>query len=219
MPAGLYFKLIMIVILIILDYFFPRTEIVGQVAWGWKLEPRAIKCNDDRTGTHYLITKMTQTTCRWIVSLVNSCKRGLEVKGIDLEIGRSLLYFQVCHQFVFWPSASHDCINILALIFSSCAWCEARASVYWWIWAEVVPPRLHKRTVREPKVEARSKLQWEVSAVGNLCFLGKNFGLRLESCPWTLRSAYPDLRTGHKVCDDDVKENYDGIRHLASWIG
>lgn len=83
----------------------------------------------------------------------------------------------------------------------------------------MVPPRLHKRTVREPKVEARSKLQWEVSAVGNLCFLGKNFGLRLESCPWTLRSAYPDLRTGHKVCDDDVKENYDGIRHLASWIG
>lgn len=38
MPAGLYFKLIMIVILIILDYFFPRTEIVGQVAWGWKSE-------------------------------------------------------------------------------------------------------------------------------------------------------------------------------------
>lgn len=98
MPTGLYFKLIMIVIFIILDYFFPRTEIVGQVTWGWKLEPRAIKCNDDRTGTHYLITKMTQTTCR-IVSLVNSCKCGLEVKVIDLEIRRSLLYFQLCHQF------------------------------------------------------------------------------------------------------------------------
>lgn len=166
MPAGLYFELIMIVIFIILDYSFPRTEIAGQVAWGWKLEPRAIKCNDDRTGTHYLITKMTQTTCRWIVSLVNSCKCGLEVKGIDLEIRRSLFYSQLCHQFVFWPSVSHDCINTLALIFNSYAWREVRASVYWWIWAEMVPPRLHKNTVREPKVEAWSKIQWEVSVGG-----------------------------------------------------
>lgn len=117
MPAGLYFKLIMIVILIILDYFFPRTEIVGQVAWGWKSELWANNCKNDRTGTHYLITKMIQTTCRWIVSLVNSCKHGLEVKGIDLEIGRSLFYFQLRHQFAFWPSASHDSVNILALIF------------------------------------------------------------------------------------------------------
>lgn len=92
MPAGLYFKLIVIVILIILDYFFPRTEIVGQVAWGWKSELWANKCNSDRTGTHYLITRMIQTTCRWIVSLVNSCRRGLEVKGIDPEIRRSLLF-------------------------------------------------------------------------------------------------------------------------------
>lgn len=162
MPAGLYFKLIMIVILIILDYFFPRTEIVGQVAWGWKSELWANNCKNDRTGTHYLITKMIQTTCRWIVSLVNSCKHGLEVKGIDLEIGRSLFYFQLRHQFAFWPSASHDCVNILALIFNSYAWCEASTSVYCWIWAEVVPPRLHRKTVREPNVESRSKPQWEV---------------------------------------------------------
>lgn len=152
MPAGLYFKLIMIVILIILDYFFPRTEIVGQVAWGWKLKLWANKCHDDRTGTHYLITKMIQTTCRWIVSLVNSCKRGLKVKGIDLEIGRSLFYFQLCHQFTFWHSASHDYVNTLALIFSSYAWCQVSASVYCWIWAEVVPPRLHRQAVREPQV-------------------------------------------------------------------
>lgn len=64
LPTGLYFKLIMIVILIILDYFFPRAEIVGQVAWGWKLVLGANKCNSDRTGTHYLITEMSQTTCR-----------------------------------------------------------------------------------------------------------------------------------------------------------
>lgn len=151
MPAGLYFKLIMIVILIILDYFFPRTEIVGQVAWGWKLELWANKCNDDRTGTHYLITKMIQTTCRWIVSLVNSCKRGLEVKGIDLEIRRFLFYFQPCHQFAFWPSASHDCINTLALIFNCMMWGE-----YFSIWAEVVPPGLPREAVREPMVESRS---------------------------------------------------------------
>lgn len=148
MPAGLYFKLIMIVILIILDYFFPRTEIVGQVAWGWKLELWASTCNNDRTGTHYLITRMIQTTCRWIVSLVNSCKCGLEVKEIDPEIKRSLFYFQLCHQFVFWPSASHDCINTLALIFNSHAWCT---SVCCWSWAEVVPTRLHRKTVREQK--------------------------------------------------------------------
>lgn len=162
MPAGLYFKLIMIVILIILDYFFPRTEIVGQVAWGWKLELWANKCNDDRTGTHYLISKMIQTICRWIVSLVNSCKPGLEVKGIDPEIERFLFYFQLRHQFAFWPSASHDCINTLALIFNSYASCEASTLVYCWIWAEVVPARLHRRTVTKPKVESRSKLQWEV---------------------------------------------------------
>lgn len=159
LPAGLCFKLIMIVILIIFDYFFPRTEIAGQVARGWKLELWANKCNNDRTGTHYLITKMIQTTCRWIVSLVNSCKCGLEVKGIDLEIKRSLFYFHLCHQFVFWPSACHDCINTLALIFNSHAWCT---SVYCWIWAEVVPARLHRKTVREKNVDFRSKLQWEV---------------------------------------------------------
>jgi len=134
MPAGLYFKLIMIVILIILDYFFPRTEIVGQVAWGWKFELWANKCNNDRTGTHYLITKMIQTTCRWIVSLVNSCECGLEVKGIDLEIRRSLFYFQLRHPFAFWPSASHDCVNTLALIFNLYAWCEASASVFGLKW-------------------------------------------------------------------------------------
>lgn len=144
MPAGLYFKLIMIVILIILDYFFPKTEIVGQVAWGCKLELWANKCNDDRTGTHYLITKMIQTTCRWIVSLVNSCKHGPEVKGIDLEIRRSLFCFQLCHQFAFWPSTSHGWVHTLAWIFSSYAWCEASTSLYHWIWAEVVPPRYHK---------------------------------------------------------------------------
>lgn len=219
MPAGLYFKLIMIVIFIILDYFFQGQKLLGKWHGGgsWSPEP---SCSNDRTGTHYLITKMTQTTCRWIVSLVNSCKRGLEVKGIDLEIRRSLLYFQLCHQFVFWPSASHACINILTLIFNSYAWCEARVSVYWWVWAEVVPPRSHKKTVSEPKVEARSKLQWEASVVRHLWFLGKDFGPRLGSCPWTLRSAYLDLGTGHKVYDDDdVKGDYDGIRHFSSWIG
>lgn len=111
-------------------------------------------------------------------------------------------------------------VSIYLHWFSTHAWCEARASVYWWIWAELVPPRLHKKTVSEPKVEARSKFQWEVSVVGHLCFLGKNFGPRLEFCPWTSKSACIDLGTGHKVDDDDdVKEDYDGIKHFSSWIG
>lgn len=161
MPAGLHFKLIMIVILIILDHFFPRTEIVGQVAWGWKLELWANKCNDDRTGTHYLITKMIQTTCRWIVSLVNSCKHGLEVKGIDLEIRRSLFCFQLCHQFAFWPSTSHGWVHTLA-------WFSAHMRDVKWVLHYTTEfglkwyPQGTTKTVKEPKAESGSKLLWKV---------------------------------------------------------